>query len=54
MSADRMVVELTDEDRINEVIDLLRSLKISLHSVKPVAVSLEQSFFETVRPKGGA
>lgn len=53
VSAERLVVELTHEDRINDVIDLLRSRQISIRSLKPVAVSLEQSFFETVRPKGG-
>jgi ABC-2 type transport system ATP-binding protein len=53
VSSGRLVVELTADERINDVIDRLRALGISLHAVRPVAVSLEQSFFETVRPKGG-
>lgn len=52
VSSEKLVVELTGDERINDLIDLLRSRRISLRSVKPLAVSLEQSFFETVRPGG--
>ncbi len=53
VSAEKLVAELTADERVNDLIDLLRMRKIRIRSVKPLAVSLEQSFFETVRPKGG-
>lgn len=53
VSAEKLVVELTADERINDLIDLMRIRRIQIRSVKPLAVSLEQSFFETVRPKGG-
>ncbi len=51
ISSDRMIVELQDEKDINYVIDQLRFKKISIRSVKPVKITLEQSFFEAVRGK---
>lgn len=51
ISADKMLVELQDENDINYLIDQLRLKRISIHSVKPVKISLEQSFFEAVRGK---
>ncbi|MCM2270930.1 MAG: ABC transporter ATP-binding protein [candidate division Zixibacteria bacterium] len=51
ISSDRMTVELQDEKDINYVIDQLRFKKISIRSVKPVKITLEQSFFEAVRGK---
>jgi ABC-2 type transport system ATP-binding protein len=51
ISANRLVVELHNEKDINSVIDQLRMKRISILSVKPVKISLEQSFFEAVRGK---
>jgi ABC-2 type transport system ATP-binding protein len=48
VSTDRLVVELHEEASINSIIDDLRIRKISIRSVKPLKISLEQSFFETI------
>lgn len=51
----RIVLELADEEDINAVIDSLRSADISIRSVKPLRISLEESFLETVsKPEEGA
>jgi len=47
-AGNRIVVELTDENDINAIIDTLRSSSISIRSVKPLKISLEESFLETV------
>ena len=44
----RVVLELVDEEDINSVIDALRSRNISIRSVNPLRISLEESFLETV------
>lgn len=56
ISRDRMVVELVNEDAINHIIDQIRIKKIPIVSVKPLKISLEQSFMETIgdRNVGGA
>lgn len=51
LSRGRMVVELVDESKINWVIDALRYKKISIRVVKPIKITLEQSFIETVTSK---
>ncbi|MEK7775034.1 MAG: ABC transporter ATP-binding protein [Candidatus Zixiibacteriota bacterium] len=43
-----MVIEMSDSDKINDLIDLLRIKKVSIRAVQPLKVSLEQSFIETV------
>ncbi|PWB72028.1 hypothetical protein C3F09_07185 [candidate division GN15 bacterium] len=48
LSAQKLVVEMRHDEDINFVIDQIRSKRISIRSVKPIRVSLEQSFFETV------
>lgn len=48
VSAQKLVVEMRHEEDINFVIDQLRAKRIRIRSVKPLRVSLEQSFFETV------
>jgi ABC-2 type transport system ATP-binding protein len=55
LSADRLVMQLKDEKKINWIIDQLRSKKINIKSVKPIKISLEQSFIETLgrRKVGG-
>lgn len=46
-----LLVELTDPDNINDVIDRLRMKKISIRAVKPVRISLEESFLAAVSEK---
>jgi ABC-2 type transport system ATP-binding protein len=48
VTARGMTVELTKKENINHVIDLLRMKKIPIFAVKPMKVSLEQSFLETI------
>jgi ABC-2 type transport system ATP-binding protein len=48
MTTDGMIVELYNEDDINYIIDQLRMRKVKIKSIKPLKISLEQSFFETV------
>lgn len=48
LSRERLIVELKDMNNINWIIDTLRLKKIAIRSVKPIKVSLEQSFIETV------
>ena len=48
LSTREIIVELTEDVKINYVIDELRHKKISIKSVKPSKVSLEQSFIETI------
>ncbi|MBN1211676.1 MAG: ABC transporter ATP-binding protein [candidate division Zixibacteria bacterium] len=48
MATDGMIVELNNEDDINFIIDQLRMRKVKIKSIKPLKISLEQSFFETV------
>jgi ABC-2 type transport system ATP-binding protein len=53
VSAQKLTVELVNDENINAVIDLLREQKISIRSVKPLSVSLEQSFMESIhQPRG--
>ncbi len=48
LSTKEIIVELTEDDKINYVIDELRHKKIAIKSVKPSKISLEQSFIETI------
>jgi len=48
LSTKELIVELTEDDKINYVIDELRHKKISIKSVKPSKISLEQSFIDTI------
>ena len=47
-----LIVELTEEKYINHVIDQLRRKDVAIRSVKPMKVSLEQSFLETITEDG--
>jgi ABC-2 type transport system ATP-binding protein len=51
ISTKSMIVELADPEKVNDVIDLLRIKKVSIRAVKPMRISLEQSFFETIATK---
>lgn len=53
ISSKGLIVELTKEESINYVIDQLRMKRISIRSVKPMKVSLEQSFIETITASKG-
>ncbi|MFH1688563.1 MAG: ABC transporter ATP-binding protein [bacterium] len=48
VTAQGILVELTRPEYINEVIDRLRMKRIPISIVRPMTVSLEQSFIETV------
>ena len=48
LSMNRLVVELEDDKKINWIIDRLRLKKIDIITVKPIKISLEQSFIETI------
>jgi ABC-2 type transport system ATP-binding protein len=48
MTDGRLTVEISDEKNINYVIDELRKRQINIKSIKPVKITLEQSFLETV------
>lgn len=53
ISASKLTVELQDELDINYIIDQLRMKKVRIRSVKPVKITLEQSFFEALQGKQG-
>ncbi|MEA3297220.1 MAG: ABC transporter ATP-binding protein [candidate division Zixibacteria bacterium] len=48
VTAQGLLVELTTMKNINYVIDQLRYKQIEIRSVKPLKISLEQSFLETI------
>mgnify|MGYP001030120582 CR=1 FL=1 len=52
LSMNRLVVQLVDDKKINWVIDEIRLKKIDIKAVKPIKVSLEQSFIETISGSG--
>jgi len=43
-----LIAELTKEEDINYIIDQLRLRRINIRAIKPMKVSLEQSFIETL------
>ena len=49
----KMIVELVDQGKINWMIDSIRMKKIAIKAVKPIKISLEQSFIETVTENKG-
>ena len=51
LAMDRLVVQLSDSKKINWIIDQLRINKIDIMSVKPIKITLEQSFIETLGEK---
>jgi ABC-2 type transport system ATP-binding protein len=51
ISRERLVVELKDDQDINLIIDELRVRRIRIRAVKPMKISLEQSFFEMVNQR---
>lgn len=48
VTANTLTVQLTDPENINNIIDMLRQHRVSIRSIMPVKVSLEQSFFDLV------
>ncbi|MDD4918889.1 MAG: ATP-binding cassette domain-containing protein, partial [candidate division Zixibacteria bacterium] len=48
LSARGMIVELESEEDINWVIDELRIKKIPIRMIRPMRITLEQSFIETI------
>jgi ABC-2 type transport system ATP-binding protein len=53
ISSKRLIVELAEEKSINQIIDQLRMKRITIRSIKPMKVSLEQSFMETITASKG-
>ena len=49
ISTNKLVVELVDAKKINWIIDMMRRKDIDIISVKPIKITLEQSFMEAVR-----
>jgi len=52
ISSKGLIAELVKEENINYVIDRLRMKKINIKSVKPMKISLERSFIETLGSAG--
>jgi ABC-2 type transport system ATP-binding protein len=52
VSSSKLIVELTEPVKINQVIDHLRLKRIDILSLKPMKVTLEQSFLETIAAAG--
>jgi len=52
VSTSKLIVELTADEKINYVIDELRMKKISIRSVQPLKLTLEQSFMDAISPSG--
>lgn len=46
-----LLVELNNDEGINNIIDQIRIMKISIKSVQPVKISLEQSFMDMLNSK---
>jgi hypothetical protein len=53
VTSDGMIVEVATDEKLNNIIDILRLKRIMIRSIKPMTVTLEQSFFEIVSDKGG-
>lgn len=49
ISQNKIEISLDDDNRINEVIDLLRQNQISIISVVPAKLSLEESFIQLIK-----
>jgi len=52
ISSKGLIAELVKEENINYIIDRLRMKKINIKSVKPMKISLERSFIETLGAAG--
>jgi ABC-2 type transport system ATP-binding protein len=48
VSTKGLIAELTDQENINHIIDELRLKRITIRSVRPLKITLEQSFLETI------
>ena len=48
VSTKNMIIELTDDNQLNAVLELLLLKKIPIRSVKPMRITLEQSFLNTI------
>jgi ABC-2 type transport system ATP-binding protein len=53
VSSDGLLVEVVNEEALNHIIDYLRLRMVLIKSIKPLTVTLEQSFFEIVSEKKG-
>jgi ABC-2 type transport system ATP-binding protein len=48
ISSTRLIAEFAEEKHVNYLIDLLRTKHINIRSVRPLKLTLEQSFMETL------
>ena len=55
VSTEHLIVEVVSDAALNEIIDRVRLKEILITEVRPLTVSLEQSFFEAIdhRPEAG-
>lgn len=48
VSTDRMLVDVVSEAALNEIIDRMRAKQIMITEIKPLTITLEQSFLEVI------
>ncbi len=48
ISSRGMIVEMDNEENVNYVIDMLRRKNVSIRMIRPMRITLEQSFIETI------
>lgn len=48
ISSRGMIVEMENEENVNYVIDVLRRKNVSIRMIRPMRITLEQSFIETI------
>ena len=52
VSTDRMLVDVISEAALNNIIDRMRAKQIMITEIKPLTITLEQSFFEVIAEPG--
>lgn len=52
VSTDRMLVDVVSEAALNEIIDRMRAKQIMITEIKPLTITLEQSFLEVIGGPG--
>ena len=54
LAANKLLITLNHDEDINNVIDYLRKNEVKIKTIKPLKVSLEDSFIETIKRSGSA
>ena len=52
LAANKLLITLNHDEDINNVIDFLRKNEVKIKTIKPLKVSLEDSFIETIKRSG--